>query len=68
MIPLNKCKCTNGFPVYQVLTVRVVYEKLLPLLSGGKQKALTSDRVYEAFSGINPLHYNPYTEVSPDIH
>lgn len=55
------------FPVCQVATVRVVHEKLLPLLSGGKQKALSSNRVYEPFSGINPLQYNPYTEVSPDI-
>lgn len=47
--------------------MRVVHEKLLPLLSGAKQKALCSNRVYEPFSGINPLHYNPYTEVSPDI-
>lgn len=54
------------FSVYQVVTVRVVHEKLLPLLSGGKQKVLTSDHVYKPFSGLNPLHYNPYTEVSPD--
>lgn len=47
--------------------MRVVHEKLLALLSGDKQKALTSDRVYEPFSGLNPLHYNPYTEVSPDL-
>ncbi|XP_029699181.1 cytoplasmic dynein 2 heavy chain 1 isoform X3 [Takifugu rubripes] len=46
----------------EVATVRVVHEKLLLLLSGGKQKALSSNRVYEPFSGINPLHYNPYTE------
>lgn len=56
-----------AFPVCQVATVRVVHEKLLPLLSGRKQKALSSNLVYEPFSGINPLHYNPYTEVSPDI-
>lgn len=55
------------FSVYQVVTVRVVHEKLLPLLSRGKKKSLTSDCVYEPFSGLNPLHYNPYTEVSPDI-
>ncbi|KAG7479776.1 cytoplasmic dynein 2 heavy chain 1 isoform X1 [Solea senegalensis] len=46
----------------EVLTLRMVHEKLLHLLPGGKQQALTSDRVFEPFSGLNPLHYNPYTE------
>lgn len=41
----------------------MVHEKLLHLLPGGKQQALTSARVFEPFSGLNPLHYNPYTEV-----
>lgn len=48
----------------QVGTLRMVHEKLLRLLPGGKQQALTSNRVFEPFSGLNPLHYNPYTEVS----
>ncbi|CAG6004611.1 unnamed protein product [Menidia menidia] len=46
----------------EVVTLRMVHEKLLGLLPGGKQKALTSDCVFEPFSGLNPLHYNPYTE------
>ncbi|KAK2847119.1 hypothetical protein Q5P01_010118 [Channa striata] len=46
----------------EVVTLRVVHEKLLRLLPGGKQQALTADRVFEPFSGLNPLHYNPYTE------
>ncbi|KAF3692878.1 Cytoplasmic dynein 2 heavy chain 1 [Channa argus] len=46
----------------EVVTLRVVHEKLLHLLPGGKQQALTADRVFEPFSGLNPLHYNPYTE------
>uniref|UniRef100_A0A7N6ADW8 Cytoplasmic dynein 2 heavy chain 1 n=1 Tax=Anabas testudineus TaxID=64144 RepID=A0A7N6ADW8_ANATE len=46
----------------EVVTMRVVHEKLLRLLPGGKQQALTADRVFEPFSGLNPLHYNPYTE------
>ncbi|TKS81144.1 Cytoplasmic dynein 2 heavy chain 1 [Collichthys lucidus] len=49
-------------PCKKVLTLRMVHEKLLRLLPGGKQQALTSDRVFEPFSGLNPLHYNPYTE------
>lgn len=50
--------------VCQVVTLRMVHEKLLLLLPGGKQQALTSARVFEPFSGLSPLHYNPYTEVS----
>ncbi|KAF0030538.1 hypothetical protein F2P81_017269 [Scophthalmus maximus] len=46
----------------EVGTLRMVHEKLLRLLPGGKQQALTSNRVFEPFSGLNPLHYNPYTE------
>lgn len=46
-----------------MVTLRVVHEKLLCLVPGGKQQALTSDRVFEPFIGLNPLHYNPYTEV-----
>uniref|UniRef100_H2M4S9 Cytoplasmic dynein 2 heavy chain 1 n=1 Tax=Oryzias latipes TaxID=8090 RepID=H2M4S9_ORYLA len=46
----------------EVVTLRVVHEKLLCLVPGGKQQALTSDRVFEPFIGLNPLHYNPYTE------
>uniref|UniRef100_A0A3Q1F2C8 Dynein heavy chain tail domain-containing protein n=1 Tax=Acanthochromis polyacanthus TaxID=80966 RepID=A0A3Q1F2C8_9TELE len=46
----------------EVVTLRVVHEKLLCLLPGGTLQALTSDRVFEPFSGLNPLQYNPYTE------
>ncbi|XP_029026743.1 cytoplasmic dynein 2 heavy chain 1 isoform X2 [Betta splendens] len=46
----------------EVVTLRVVHEKLLRMLPGGKQQALTADRVFEPFSGLNPLLYNPYTE------
>ncbi|KAI1893942.1 hypothetical protein AGOR_G00128840 [Albula goreensis] len=46
----------------EVVTIRMVHEKLLRLLPAGKQQALSSARVFEPFSGLNPLHYNPYTE------
>ncbi|XP_038123892.1 cytoplasmic dynein 2 heavy chain 1 [Cyprinodon tularosa] len=46
----------------EVVTLRMVHEKLLCLLPGGKQQVLTADRVFEPFSGLNPVHYNPYTE------
>lgn len=57
------CEYTVSVCVYQVVTLRMVHEKLLRLLPGGKQQALTSARVFEPFSGLSPLHYNPYTEV-----
>ncbi|XP_057206860.1 cytoplasmic dynein 2 heavy chain 1 isoform X3 [Triplophysa rosa] len=40
----------------EVLQVRTVCEKLQRLLSGGKLQ------VYQPFTGLNPIHYNPYTE------
>ncbi|KAG7470921.1 hypothetical protein MATL_G00119020 [Megalops atlanticus] len=46
----------------EVVTIRTVHEKLTRLLPAGKQQALSSARVFESFSGLNPLHYNPYTE------
>lgn len=54
------CVCVS-----QVVTIRTVHEKLLRLLPGGKQQALA--HVFEPFSGLNPLHYNPYTEVYQQI-
>ncbi|XP_061923239.1 dynein cytoplasmic 2 heavy chain 1 isoform X1 [Entelurus aequoreus] len=46
----------------EVLSLRIFHEKLLRLLPGGKQQALSSDCVFEPFSGLSPLQYNPYTE------
>ncbi|KAM9852784.1 cytoplasmic dynein 2 heavy chain 1 isoform 4-T4 [Aulostomus maculatus] len=46
----------------EVVSLRMFHEKLLCLLRGGRQQALTPDRVFEPFSGLNPLHYNAYTE------
>ncbi|TRY83670.1 hypothetical protein DNTS_027964 [Danionella cerebrum] len=45
----------------EVLQVRSVCEKLQRLVSGGKQQ-LSAARVYQPFTGLNPIHYNPYTE------
>ena len=50
--------------VCQVVTLRTVHEKMLRLLPAGTQQALTPARVFQSFSGLNPLHYNPYTEVA----
>ncbi|XP_058887125.1 cytoplasmic dynein 2 heavy chain 1-like [Acipenser ruthenus] len=46
----------------EVLTVRTVHEKLIRLLPQGNQQALSVALVFEPFAGLNPLHYNPYTE------
>ncbi|XP_050986096.1 LOW QUALITY PROTEIN: cytoplasmic dynein 2 heavy chain 1 [Labeo rohita] len=45
----------------EVVQVRSVCEKLQRLLSGGKQQ-VSAARVYQPFTGLNPIHYNPYTE------
>ncbi|XP_041920571.1 cytoplasmic dynein 2 heavy chain 1 [Alosa sapidissima] len=46
----------------EVVMIRTVHEKLLRLLPAGNQQAVSASRVFEPFSGLNPLHYNPYTE------
>ncbi|NWH43496.1 DYHC2 protein, partial [Fregata magnificens] len=46
----------------EVLTVRTVHEKLTFLLPAGEQNALHLAQVFEPFAGLNPVHYNPYTE------
>uniref|UniRef100_A0AAV2J329 Cytoplasmic dynein 2 heavy chain 1 n=1 Tax=Knipowitschia caucasica TaxID=637954 RepID=A0AAV2J329_KNICA len=46
----------------EIITLRIVHEKLLCLLSEAKREALTADVVFEPFSGLNPLLYNSYTE------
>uniref|UniRef100_A0A9J7YQK8 Cytoplasmic dynein 2 heavy chain 1 n=1 Tax=Cyprinus carpio carpio TaxID=630221 RepID=A0A9J7YQK8_CYPCA len=45
----------------EVVQVRSVCEKLQRLLSGGKLQ-VSPARVYQPFTGLNPIHYNPYTE------
>lgn len=52
---------------FQVLQARTVCEKLQRLLSGGKQQ-VSAARVYQPFTGLNPIHYNPYTEVHTRRH
>ncbi|XP_076138461.1 cytoplasmic dynein 2 heavy chain 1 [Alosa pseudoharengus] len=46
----------------EVVMIRTVHEKLQRLLPAGNQQAVSASRVFEPFSGLNPLHYNPYTE------
>ncbi|KFZ47195.1 Cytoplasmic dynein 2 heavy chain 1, partial [Antrostomus carolinensis] len=46
----------------EVLTVRTLYEKLRLFLPAGEQNSLYLAQVFEPFAGLNPVHYNPYTE------
>ncbi|KFQ18320.1 Cytoplasmic dynein 2 heavy chain 1, partial [Merops nubicus] len=46
----------------EVLTVRTLHEKLTLFLSAGEQNYLHLAQVFEPFAGLNPVHYNPYTE------
>ncbi|KFV89280.1 Cytoplasmic dynein 2 heavy chain 1, partial [Fulmarus glacialis] len=46
----------------EVLTVRTLHEKLTFFLPAGEQNALYLAQVFEPFAGLNPVHYNPYTE------
>ncbi|KFP28061.1 Cytoplasmic dynein 2 heavy chain 1, partial [Colius striatus] len=46
----------------EVLTVRTLHEKLRFFLPAGEQHTLHLAQVFEPFAGLNPVHYNPYTE------
>ncbi|NXG46652.1 DYHC2 protein, partial [Psilopogon haemacephalus] len=46
----------------EVLTVRTLHEKLTFFLPAGEQTDLHLAQVFEPFAGLNPIHYNPYTE------
>ncbi|XP_035389840.1 cytoplasmic dynein 2 heavy chain 1 isoform X3 [Electrophorus electricus] len=58
--------CPHSLPnlihrLEEVLQIRTVQEKLQRLLSAGQQQPLTP-RVFDPFTGLNPVLYNPYTE------
>ncbi|KAK2517345.1 hypothetical protein Q9233_013201 [Columba guinea] len=46
----------------EVLAIRTLHEKLTLFLLPGEQNALHLAQVFEPFAGLNPVHYNPYTE------
>ncbi|XP_074620352.1 cytoplasmic dynein 2 heavy chain 1-like [Acropora palmata] len=46
----------------EVLTLRTVHEQLVRLLTTSERQALRTSDVFSPFSGLNPLHPNPYTE------
>ncbi|EDO38992.1 predicted protein [Nematostella vectensis] len=46
----------------EVLTLRTVHEQLVRLLSSSERQQLRTAEAFHPFSGLNPLHQNPYTE------
>ena len=53
--------CPNIF-FFKVLTLRTVHEQLVRLLSTSERQQLRTSEAFAPFSGLNPLHHNPYTE------
>ncbi|XP_015268586.1 PREDICTED: cytoplasmic dynein 2 heavy chain 1 [Gekko japonicus] len=51
-----------GKRLEEVLTIRTLHEKLTYFLPTGEEQALHLAQVFEPFAGLNPVHYNPYTE------
>ncbi|XP_032214095.1 cytoplasmic dynein 2 heavy chain 1 isoform X5 [Mustela erminea] len=51
-----------GKRLEEVLAVRTIHEKLLYFLPAGEEKIICLARVFEPFTGLNPVQYNPYTE------
>lgn len=47
--------------VLQILTLRIVHEQQIRLLSSSEQKDLRTAEAFHPFMGLNPLQYNPYT-------
>ncbi|OWF37256.1 Cytoplasmic dynein 2 heavy chain 1 [Mizuhopecten yessoensis] len=45
----------------EILTLRIVHEQQLQLLSSQEQKELRTTDAFSPFVGLNPLQYNPYT-------
>uniref|UniRef100_A0A3Q1N3R0 Dynein cytoplasmic 2 heavy chain 1 n=3 Tax=Bos TaxID=9903 RepID=A0A3Q1N3R0_BOVIN len=51
-----------GKRLEEVLAVRTIHEKLLYFSPASDEKIICLARVFEPFSGLNPVQYNPYTE------
>ncbi|XP_071126281.1 cytoplasmic dynein 2 heavy chain 1-like isoform X2 [Mytilus edulis] len=46
----------------EILTLRIVHEQQIRLLSSQEQKELRTNEAFNSFLGLNPLQYNPYTQ------
>uniref|UniRef100_G3VCU8 Dynein cytoplasmic 2 heavy chain 1 n=1 Tax=Sarcophilus harrisii TaxID=9305 RepID=G3VCU8_SARHA len=51
-----------GKRLKEVLAIRTIHEKLIYFLPASEEKIICLTRVFEPFTGLNPLQYNPYTE------
>ncbi|PNI44695.1 DYNC2H1 isoform 3 [Pan troglodytes] len=51
-----------GKRLEEVLAIRTIHEKFLYFLPASEEKIICLTRVFEPFTGLNPVQYNPYTE------
>ncbi|XP_068122972.1 cytoplasmic dynein 2 heavy chain 1 isoform X2 [Hyperolius riggenbachi] len=51
-----------GKRLEEVFTIRMMHEKLAYFLPSSEDHTQRHGKVFEPFSGLNPVHYNPYTE------
>uniref|UniRef100_A0A671EFV8 Dynein cytoplasmic 2 heavy chain 1 n=1 Tax=Rhinolophus ferrumequinum TaxID=59479 RepID=A0A671EFV8_RHIFE len=51
-----------GKRLEEVLAIRTIHEKILYFLPASEEKITCLARVFEPFTGLNPVQYNPYTE------
>ncbi|XP_030099868.1 cytoplasmic dynein 2 heavy chain 1 isoform X1 [Mus musculus] len=51
-----------GKRLEEVLAIRTIHEKLLYFLPASEERIVCLSRVFEPFTGVNPVQYNPYTE------
>uniref|UniRef100_A0A8C0CTH2 Dynein cytoplasmic 2 heavy chain 1 n=1 Tax=Balaenoptera musculus TaxID=9771 RepID=A0A8C0CTH2_BALMU len=51
-----------GKRLEEVLALRTIHEKLLYFSPASDEKIICLARVFEPFTGLNPVQYNPYTE------
>ncbi|XP_038617598.1 cytoplasmic dynein 2 heavy chain 1 [Tachyglossus aculeatus] len=51
-----------GKRLEEILAIRTVHEKLIYFLPVGEEKVKCHTQVFEPFTGLNPVQYNPYTE------
>ena len=47
----------------EVLSLRTLHKQLTQLLSISEQEDLKTDKSFDPFDGLNPVHYNPYTGI-----
>ena len=51
-----------GSRIEEVLSLRTQHEQLVRLLAVEEQQSFSTASAFDAFDGLKPLHYNPYTD------